>query len=205
LTLKLKVAGVGSVPAAFSWNRRIGGEEMPWRFVRKAAARITSGRLESPAMAIGLEEICTAQIDLAPEAQEVGGGPFGHRRVLEIVGGTVRGERLHGMVLSGGADWLLIGTDGWARLNVRMQWRMEDGAVIYLSAQGVVDFNEKARGATEAGTQTAFADQYYRTLMRMESGAERYEWVNHAVFVTEGRISPGDTGRGIEARTLMVT
>ncbi len=155
---------------------------------------------------VGLENVCVVQLDLAPEGQDVGATPIGLRRVLEIVGGTVRGDRLAGFVLSGGADWLLLSADGWGRLDVRMQWRMDDGPVIYVRAQGVVDFNERVLHAREAGEGTAFEDQYYRTLMHMEAASDGpYAWVNRAVFVTEGRISPGETGRGVEFRTYKVT
>ncbi len=153
----------------------------------------------------GLEEVCVVQIDLAPEPQEVGATPLGLRRVLEIVGGTIRGERISGVVLSGGGDWMVIGADRWGRLDVRMQWRTDDGAVIYASAQGVVEFNQRVLDARDTQEGTAFEDQYYRTLMRLEAGDPSYEWVNHRVFVTEGRISPGKTGRGIEVRTFVVT
>jgi hypothetical protein len=126
--------------------------------------------------------------------------------VLEIVGGDVRGERIAGSVLSGGADWLLINPDdGMGRLDVRMQWRMEGGALLYLSGQGVVELNEQVADAIADGEATEFEDQYYRTLMRIETGAEPYAWVNRAVFITAGRISPGSTGRGIEARVFAVT
>ena len=67
------------------------------------------------------------------QPQEVGATPLGLRRVLAIVGGTIRGERISGVVLSGGGDWMVIGADGWGRLDVRMQWRTDDGAVIYAS------------------------------------------------------------------------
>ena len=156
-------------------------------------------------MAAGLKEICTIQVDLAEQAQEVGAGPLGHRRILEIAGGTVRGERLQGVVLPGGADWMLLGPDGWGRLDVRMQLQMDDEALIYASAQGVVELNERVLVAMAAGEETGFEDQYYRSAMRLEAGDERYAWVNRAVFVTEGRIAPKETGRGVEARLSMVT
>jgi hypothetical protein len=163
----------------------------------KGANRSLSSGYDS-AMA-GLEKVCIVQLDLAAEGQDVGETPIGLRRVLEIVGGTVQGDRLAGVVLAGGGDWLLLGADGWGRLDVRMQWRMDDGPVIYVRAQGVVDFNERVLQAREAGESTAFEDQYYRTLMQMEAANDGpYAWVNRAVFITEGRISPGDTRRGVE-------
>lgn len=69
----------------------------------------------------------------------------------------------------------------------------------------MVEFNQRVLDARDTQEGTAFEDQYYRTLMRMEAGDPSYEWVNHRVFVTEGRISPGKTGRGIEVRTFVVT
>ncbi len=156
-------------------------------------------------MAVGLKEICTIQVDLAAQAQEVGAGPLGHRRILEIAGGTVRGERLQGVVLPGGADWMLLGPDGWGRLDVRMQLRMDDEALVYASAQGVVELNKQVLAAIAAGEETGFEDQYYRSAMRLEAGDERYAWVNRAVFIAEGRIAPRGTGRGVEARLSMVT
>jgi hypothetical protein len=156
-------------------------------------------------MAIGLQEVCTAQIDLAPESQDVGPGPFGNRRVLEIVGGRVEGETLSGIVLSGGADWILDDPGGWGvRLDVRMQWRMEDGAILFVSAQGICEFNARVLEARERAEGTSFEDQHYRTLLCIEAGDQKYDWVNRAVFVTEGRISPGATGRGVQNRVFHV-
>ncbi|MBV9683550.1 MAG: DUF3237 domain-containing protein, partial [Solirubrobacterales bacterium] len=52
---------------------------------------------------------------------EIGPCPYGTRRFYEAVGGEVTGERISGRVLSGGGDWILIGPDGWGRLDVRAQ------------------------------------------------------------------------------------
>jgi hypothetical protein len=154
----------------------------------------------------GLQEVCTVQLDLEPDAQEIGVTPVGARRVLVIREGAVKGDRLSGFVLPGGADWIVFDQDGWGRLDVRMQWQMDDGPIIYVAAKGVVHFNEKVLCARDAGQATAFEDQYYRTLMHMEAATDgAYAWVNHAVFVTEGRISPGETGRGVAFRTFIVT
>ena len=57
------------------------------------------------------------------EAVPVGPGPFGTRRIREVLGGEVTGERIHGRVGTGGADWVLVGPDGWGRLDVRLTIR----------------------------------------------------------------------------------
>jgi hypothetical protein len=154
----------------------------------------------------GLELVCLLQIDLAPDMRDAGPeGPFGHRFLLEIVGGEMTGERLNGTVLGGGGDWLLLGRDGWGRLDVRFAMATEDGATITYAGSGLLEFNERVATALGQGVETSFDDQYYRTIGRLETGDPRYGWVNQAVFVTEGRLSPRGTGRGVAARILRVT
>lgn len=46
------------------------------------------------------------------EPLNVGPGPFGNRMVFEVTGGRCDGPRLKGEVLTGGADWMLIGSSG---------------------------------------------------------------------------------------------
>ena len=54
---------------------------------------------------------------------------FGNRMFLEIAEGKVSGERLNGTLLSGGGDWIALGSDGWGQVDVRGQighrrWRL---------------------------------------------------------------------------------
>ena len=41
----------------------------------------------------------------------------------------------------------------------------------------------------DTAVETAFDDQYFVTTPRMECGDERYEWVNHTMFVARGRFT----------------
>lgn len=131
----------------------------------------------------------------------VGAGPFGARMVFEVVGGTVEGTRLNGTVLSGGADWMLVGPDGCGRLDVRAQFATNDDAVVYMSYFGVVQMNQAVQEAVTAGRETGFEDQYFRTAPRLETGDPRYAWVNQSLFVAEGRFLPGP---GVEYRVHRV-
>ena len=132
----------------------------------------------------------------------VGAGPFGTRMVFEVVGGTVHGDRLSGTVLGGGADWMLMGPDGCGRLDVRAQFAMEDGATVYMSYFGIVHMNAAVQQAVAAGAETQFADQYFRTAPRLETGDPRYAWINQSLFVAEGRFLPGP---GVEYRVHRVS
>src|SRR5262249_34881846 len=49
--------------------------------------------------------------------QMLGNTPYGERRIINILGGTVEGPRLNGKVLPGGADWQVVRTDGVVHLH----------------------------------------------------------------------------------------
>jgi hypothetical protein len=49
--------------------------------------------------------------------------------------------------------------------------------------------------------ESSFADQYFRSTPRIETGDERYAWVNQTVFVAQGRLIPG----GVEYEVYRVT
>ena len=125
------------------------------------------------------------------EPVNVGPGPFGTRMVFEVTGGRFEGPRLKGQIVTGGADWLLVGADGWGRLDVRAQFVTDDGAAIYVSYYGLLEMNEKVARATAETTGTDYGDQYFRTSPRFETGDPRYAWLNHTLFVAEGRVLPG--------------
>jgi hypothetical protein len=116
----------------------------------------------------------------------------------EIVLGLVAGEDGE---RGGGGDWVLIGQDGWGRLDVRTQIETHDGAFIYLTYGGVVEMTEQAQKALAEGGETRWEDQYFRTTPRLETGDSRYAWVNQSVFLAQGRIYPG----GVQYRIYRVT
>jgi hypothetical protein len=121
----------------------------------------------------------------------VGEGPFGNRRIREVTGGEVSGERIAGRVGTGGADWVLVGPDGWGRLDVRLTIHTGDGAAIYVQYYGVIEYNEAAHAANAGERSSEYAEHYFRTAPRLETGDERYAWVNRTLFVGEGRLHPG--------------
>jgi hypothetical protein len=64
--------------------------------------------------------------------------------------------------------------------------------LIYVQYQGVVEITEGMAAVLGGGdTPTEYGDQYFFTTPRLETGDERYAWVNQTVFVSEGRLLPG--------------
>ncbi|HVX32416.1 MAG TPA: DUF3237 domain-containing protein [Solirubrobacterales bacterium] len=132
----------------------------------------------------------TFDAHLAP-AVPVGEGPFGRRHIRVVTGGEVTGERISGKVGTGGADWILVGPDGWGRLDVRLTILTDDGAAIYVQYLGVIEYNAAAQAANAGERSSDFEDHYFRIAPRLETGDERYDWVNRTLFVGAGRLHPG--------------
>lgn len=137
-----------------------------------------------------LEYVGTYEAMLKPPLET--GGPFGTRLIVEVIGGEFRaasGDR--GELLTGGGDWIIVGSDGYGRLDVRAQIRMEDGAIIYTQYFGLLEMNEVVMGALENGAATDFDDQYFRTNPRFETSDPKYAWLQQGLFVGQGRVIEG--------------
>lgn len=137
-----------------------------------------------------LEYVGTYDAKLKPPLKT--GGPFGPRMIFEVIGGDFRlASGARGKLLTGGADWLVVGSDGWGRLDVRVQVQMEDGAILYVQYYGVIEMNEAVSGALANGKATTFDDQYFCTTPRFETSDPQYAWLQQGVFVGQGRIIEG--------------
>lgn len=121
---------------------------------------------------------------------EVGVGPFGHRQYYEMTEGVLKSPRLNGRLLGSGSDWMLVGPDGFTRMDVRVQIETDDQAVICAHYFGPAEANQKLAQAMAASAPTGFSDQLIRSHWLLETGDPRYAWVNQAVFVGESRLLP---------------
>ncbi len=135
----------------------------------------------------------------------VGNGPYGERHYYEMTDGMVEGPRLSGRTIGTGADWMLVGSDGFLRMDARLQIMTNDDAVICVRYAGPAEANTGLREAILANKPTGFEDQRIRTHWLLEAGDTRYAWVNQAIFVGEGRFDPKEPGiAGFEHRVYRV-
>lgn len=131
--------------------------------------------------------------------QEVGAGPFGQRMIVPVPGGELAGDRLKGSFVGSAGDWLLVGGDGFGRLDVRATLETVDGAFIYFQYFGLLEMTPEITAVLGGGdTPTNFGGQYFFTNPRLETGDERYGWVNKTFFVGQGRLTPGPAGPRVE-------
>ncbi len=137
-----------------------------------------------------LEYLMTYRAELKPPV-DVGGGPIGARSIFDVTGGAFEGPKLKGRILPSGGDWLLVGSDGVGRLDVRATFETDDGARIYLQYSGRLVLNDKVTQALAGGGETQYGDTYFMTQPRFETGDPRYTWLNSVVAVAEGRALPG--------------
>lgn len=132
-----------------------------------------------------LDPLLTAEISLAP-AQELGDTPQGRRRIINITGGTFRGERLSGKVLPGGADWQVIRADGVADLDARYTLETADGALIYVRNHGYRHGPADVLKKLSLGEEVDPSLYYMRTTPLFETGDARYTWLNRLICIGTG-------------------
>lgn len=90
------------------------------------------------------------------------------RRIVRVMGGRFWSKDLNGTILEGGGDWQQIRPDGVVEIDTRYTLKTEDGALIYLTNQGLRD------------------GSYMRTFSRFETNDSRYAWLNKRLFVSDG-------------------
>lgn len=132
-----------------------------------------------------LEHVCDITVELAP-IQELGQGRAGARRIIPIVGGLVSGPKVNGTLLNVGADWQTIFDDGLAELDTRYAMQTDDGAIIEIINYGYRHGDPEVIAAIARGEDVSPDKYYMRTQARLETGDERYNWVNRTLFVGTG-------------------
>ena len=127
--------------------------------------------------------------------RNAGDGPFGTRGLAVVTGGSFEGPRLKGKIWAGGGDWFLDGPDGVRRLDARVTFETDDGALIYVQYYAV-NRPDEGRPGPQLGEISEYGDRYWMTAPRFETGDERYAWLNGLVCVAEGkRTETGPTYR----------
>jgi hypothetical protein len=134
---------------------------------------------------INTEFLCRLEVTLEP-ARELGETPLGRRRIIGITGGTFKGPRLAGRILSGGADWQVIRADGVACLDARYTLETGDGALVYVNNRGYRHGPKEVIERLARGEAVDPALYYMRATPWFETSAPRYDWLNRTICVATG-------------------
>ena len=132
-----------------------------------------------------LEFFCDLNVQLGAPI-EMGAGAAGRRRIIPIIGGTVSGPYFEGKILNLGADWQTQFIGGTAHLDTRYAMETLNGAIIEIVNRGLRHGPPEVIAAIAAGEEVEPDTYYMRTHATLETGDERYNWVNNHLFVGSG-------------------
>jgi len=122
----------------------------------------------------------TAAIAEVTSAGDIGTGV---RRIIPIIGGEVKGERINGKVLPFGADFQIIRPNELIDLEAKYAFETDDGAVVYVENKGIrfgpVELLEKLKRGEPVDPKLI----YFRTVPKFETGAEKYRWLMEHIFI----------------------
>jgi hypothetical protein len=141
-------------------------------FVLVAAALGATQSVSAQAPASALQSEFVLELVLDVDAQI----DAGHTRIAPVTGGTFAGPDIRGTVHPGGADWITQ-VSGHSSLDVRITLETDDGALIYMTYTGVV--------------RPGDGGVYWRVRPVFNTASEKYDWLNHAVFIGKNKQVPG--------------
>jgi hypothetical protein len=137
-----------------------------------AAPLLAPGALAAQDAALQSEFLLDLLIETQPP-NDVGG-----QLIVPVSGGTFDGPRLKGTIVGPGGDWIVQRADGTAALDVRLVLQTDDAQKISMTWRGI---SYTPPGGT----------RYARILPLFETGAAKYDWLNHLVAVGVNRPMPG--------------
>jgi hypothetical protein len=119
-------------------------------------------------------------------------GDLGHgvRRIIPILGGEVRGEKVNGTIFPCGADFQVIRPNGFTELEAKYAFETDDGAVIYIENIGIRFGPKPLLDRIAQGEIVDPALIYFRSVPRFETGAANYRWLMENLFIGVGARHP---------------
>jgi hypothetical protein len=136
-------------------------------------------------VSLSTEPIFRLQAELAG-IRHFGHTPYGDRRVIDILGGTVEGPKLKGKILRGGADWQIVRTDGVADLRARYTIETETGGCVLVNSDGLRHGPPEVIAAIVRGETVDPNLYYFRTVMRFETADPAAAWLNKIIAIGQG-------------------
>ncbi len=133
----------------------------------------------------GSEPIFTIHAELGG-IMSLGQTPYGERRIIDILGGTVTGRKLNGRVLPGGADWQIIRADGVADIQARYTIESAAGSRILVSSEGLRHGPKDVLEALARGDKVDPSLYYFRTVMRVETAGTDVAWMHRILAIARG-------------------
>jgi hypothetical protein len=105
---------------------------------------------------------------------------------VKPTGGWAKGPAISGTFLSPGADWLRVLPSGALRLDVRALLKTDDGALIYVTYNGIVQNSPESAEKLNKGERLTAKDiPYFVTAPTFQTSSPKYAWLNSVQAVSK--------------------
>jgi len=98
-------------------------------------------------------------------------------------GGWVKGPKISGTLITPAADWLRVMPGGSLRLDVRGTFKTDDGALVYITYNGIISRSKEIADRLMKGEVLTSNDHYFITAPTMQTSSAAYSWLNHVQCV----------------------
>jgi hypothetical protein len=115
--------------------------------------------------------------------QDLGQTARGHRRIVDILGGTAEGPRFQGEILPGGANWQIVRADGTIEVVARYTIRSRSDALVYVQNDGLRVASPEIVARMSKGELVPFDSYRFRTAPRFETSDPSLKWLETSTFV----------------------
>lgn len=134
-----------------------------------------------------LREIMRVSVEVE-DSLSTGQTPSGEARVVPFVRGTFTGPALdlYGVLLPGGTDWQLVRPDGVLEIRAHYMLQTDRDEVIEVVSNGLRAASPEVLERIAAGEVVAPSEYYFRTAVRIRSGASRLAELNQRLFIGIG-------------------
>ena len=116
--------------------------------------------------------------------------PYGERRIINILGGTVEGPKFKGRILPGGADWQIIRTDGVADVRAHYTVESDTGGHVLVTNEGMRHGPPEVMARLARDEKVDPSLYYFRTVIRFETADPAAAWLNRLIGVCRGTREP---------------
>jgi Protein of unknown function (DUF3237) len=129
--------------------------------------------------------LCGLDVTVGPIVS-LGIGPYGERRVVDILGGRVEGPGMCGVVARGGADWQIVRADGVVDIDAHYSLLLDDGARVEVVSSGMRHGPPEVLGRLGRGDPVDPSEYFFRTVIRFQTGAPRLRHLNRTLAIAIG-------------------
>ena len=114
-----------------------------------------------------------------------------------LSGGWARGPNISGSFIQPGGDWLRVMPSGALRLDVRATLQTDQGDLLYISYNGVIQHTEASGAKLGAGEKFTYKDiGYFVTAPTIQTSSKKYDYLNRVQLINkfvEARLSKDES------------